>query len=261
MMAQGRGSATHSVFLCFWLLCFVYAATIAEGATFVVGDHGGWTYNVVGWAKGKHFKAGDVLVRQFWGVIGQLIEMVTSFQSIEALWESRESIEKGSNLRKNGEAFSNRTDRALRVSGRERETVHVRPTYDVIGRVYCDTCRCGFETPASTYIAGAKVRVECRLRETGEVTYTVDGVTDNTGSYKIQVVDDHEDEYCESVLLWSPQSGCAVLEPGRERARVVLSHNTGIVSNKRIANNLGFQSDTTLPECAQLLAQYQEVEE
>ncbi|KAK1314562.1 Pollen-specific protein C13 [Acorus calamus] len=140
-------------------------------------------------------------------------------------------------------------------------TQFVRPTYDVIGRVYCDTCRCGFETPASTYIAGAKVRVECHLRETGEVTYTVDGVTDNTGSYKIQVADDHEDEYCESVLLWSPQNGCAVLEPGRERARVVLSRNTGIVSNKRIANNLGFQSDTQLPECAQLLAQYQEVED
>ncbi|KAK1264166.1 Basic blue protein [Acorus gramineus] len=62
MMAQGRGSAAHSVILCFWLLCFVYSATIAEGATFVVGDSGGWTYNVVGWAKGKHFKAGDVLV-------------------------------------------------------------------------------------------------------------------------------------------------------------------------------------------------------
>ncbi|KAK1301690.1 Pollen-specific protein C13 [Acorus calamus] len=145
----------------------------------------------------------------------------------------------------------------LAVSGRDL----ARPSYNVIGRVYCDTCKCGFETPASTYIAGAMVRVECRHMETGDVTYTAEGVTDHTGSYKIQVVDDHEDEYCEAVLLRSPQSGCATLEPGRERARVVLSHNTGIVTNNRIANNLGFKSDTVLPECAPLLALYQEVDD
>lgn len=35
--------------------------------------------------------------------------------------------------------------------------VAARPTrtpFSVVGRVYCDTCQAGFETPASTYIAG-----------------------------------------------------------------------------------------------------------
>lgn len=30
-------------------------------------------------------------------------------------------------------------------------------TFHVIGRVYCDTCRCGFETPATNYIQGTNI--------------------------------------------------------------------------------------------------------
>lgn len=29
--------------------------------------------------------------------------------------------------------------------------------FNVIGRVYCDTCRCGFETPATNYIEGTNI--------------------------------------------------------------------------------------------------------
>ncbi|KAH6787638.1 plantacyanin [Perilla frutescens var. hirtella] len=35
---------------------------MAEAATYTVGGSGGWTFNVVGWPKGKTFKAGDTLV-------------------------------------------------------------------------------------------------------------------------------------------------------------------------------------------------------
>ncbi|KAG8043246.1 hypothetical protein GUJ93_ZPchr0849g2958 [Zizania palustris] len=51
------------------------------------------------------------------------------------------------------------------------------------GRVWCDTCRAGFETPASTYIAGAKVMVECKSKSTGTKIFSFEGQTDHTGTY------------------------------------------------------------------------------
>uniref|UniRef100_A0A803PG77 Phytocyanin domain-containing protein n=1 Tax=Cannabis sativa TaxID=3483 RepID=A0A803PG77_CANSA len=61
---QGRSSAVVGVgvivvFLSVFLSCL---STTIEGATYVVGDTSGWTYNVQSWTKGKKFKAGDVLV-------------------------------------------------------------------------------------------------------------------------------------------------------------------------------------------------------
>ncbi|MBL1828604.1 hypothetical protein ELE35_30125, partial [Klebsiella pneumoniae] len=47
------------------------------------------------------------------------------------------------------------------------------------GRVYCDTCRAGFETSATTYIAGAKVRVECKDRNSMQLLYSIEGITDS----------------------------------------------------------------------------------
>ncbi|KAL6010970.1 hypothetical protein ACLOJK_001413 [Asimina triloba] len=134
-----------------------------------------------------------------------------------------------------------------------------KPSYlTVKGRVYCDTCLAGFETPATTYIHGAKVSVECRERESGKPTFTTEGVTDHTGTYMIPVTDDHDDEICETVLKSSPQADCATVAPDRERARVFLCSNNGIVSHTRFANNLGFQKNTPLAGCAQVLKQYQE---
>ncbi|KAK7359077.1 hypothetical protein VNO77_01023 [Canavalia gladiata] len=62
-MAMGRGSA------CAWalLLCFfVLHSEIARAATYTVGDANGWTFNTVGWPKGKNFKAGDTLVFNYY---------------------------------------------------------------------------------------------------------------------------------------------------------------------------------------------------
>lgn len=36
-------------------------ADYVQAATYTVGDSGVWTFNAVGWPKGKHFRAGDVL--------------------------------------------------------------------------------------------------------------------------------------------------------------------------------------------------------
>ncbi|XP_042475358.1 pollen-specific protein C13-like [Macadamia integrifolia] len=137
----------------------------------------------------------------------------------------------------------------------------VKNPFVVVGKVFCDTCRCGFETSATTYIHGAKVRVECKDRETLKVAYHVDGVTDTTGTYRITVADDHEDELCESVLISSPQTDCTAKTPGRDRSRVILTNNNGIISNIRNANAMGFTKDTALSGCTQLLKQYQEYDE
>ncbi|XP_077210552.1 major pollen allergen Lol p 11-like [Tasmannia lanceolata] len=124
------------------------------------------------------------------------------------------------------------------------------------GRVYCDTCRAGFETDATYYIPGAKVKLECVQRNDHKITFIREAVTDNTGSYKIEAPDDHQEEICEVVLVSSPVAGCNELKVGRDRARILLTENSGIVSNNRYANALGFYKTTTLQICPTLLAKY-----
>nr|CAD1826880.1 unnamed protein product [Ananas comosus var. bracteatus] len=95
----------------------------------------------------------------------------------------------------------------------------------VQGRVFCDTCRAGFETPATTYLAGAKVRIECRARSTGIQTYNAEGSTDERGVYRIPVTANTSTKY---------------------------------VNPCSFANSLGFEKDTPLPACGELLKQYEE---
>lgn len=58
-MALGKGSAM--VALAVLSLCLVLHFEMAHAATFTVGDANGWTFNTVGWPKGKRFRAGDTL--------------------------------------------------------------------------------------------------------------------------------------------------------------------------------------------------------
>ncbi|XP_006661725.2 pollen-specific protein C13 [Oryza brachyantha] len=137
-----------------------------------------------------------------------------------------------------------------------------RAGFVVRGRVWCDTCLAGFETPASTYIAGAKVKVECRSKSTGAKTCSFEGETDHTGTYNIAVDDEHEHELCESVLVSSPDAArCGKAVAGRERAPVFLTNNNGVTSNVRLANALGFQKDAPLAACAQIMKMYEEVDD
>ncbi|XP_010932617.3 basic blue protein [Elaeis guineensis] len=64
-MAQGRGSAGHSVALGVALLCLLIHCELAESALYTVGGGGGWTFNTVSWPNGKRFRAGDVLVFKY----------------------------------------------------------------------------------------------------------------------------------------------------------------------------------------------------
>jgi hypothetical protein len=64
MMARGRGGAIGGVLALALLVgLFVAArAPVAEAAaSYMVGDYGGWRFNVDKWAKGRTFRAGDVL--------------------------------------------------------------------------------------------------------------------------------------------------------------------------------------------------------
>ncbi|KAK9219622.1 hypothetical protein WN943_008268 [Citrus x changshan-huyou] len=137
----------------------------------------------------------------------------------------------------------------------------VRPNtkpFSVEGRVYCDTCQAGFETPATTYIAGAKVKVECKDRKSMQVVYSREGKTDSTGTYKILVSEDHKDQLCDAVLISSPQNDCKTVAPGRERSRVILTSYNGISSETRYANSMGFMKAEPMSGCAEVLRLYQE---
>uniref|UniRef100_A0A804RJ25 Pollen-specific protein C13 n=1 Tax=Zea mays TaxID=4577 RepID=A0A804RJ25_MAIZE len=97
------------------------------------------------------------------------------------------------------------------------------PDYVIQGRVYCDTCRAGFVTNVTEYIAGAK--------------------------------DSHEEDICQVVLVASPRKDCDEVQALRDRAGVLLTRNVGISDSLRPANPLGYFKDVPLPVCAALLKQ------
>ncbi|XP_022724217.1 olee1-like protein [Durio zibethinus] len=126
----------------------------------------------------------------------------------------------------------------------------------VEGKVYCDNCRAQFVTRISKYIAGAQVRLECKDRADGRLTYAVDGETDASGTYHLKVEGDHEEEICEVALVRSSDPECAEIDVQnylRKSARIVLTKDTGICSDHRMANPLGFMVKQPLPECTEVL--------
>lgn len=91
-----------------------------------------------------------------------------------------------------------------------------------------------------------------------ELLYSKEGKTDSTGTYKISVTEDHENQLCDALLVSSPQSDCATVSPGRERTRVILTNYNGIASENRFANAMGFTKKEPAAGCADVLKQYQE---
>ncbi|KAL7176029.1 hypothetical protein ACSBR2_029577 [Camellia fascicularis] len=134
---------------------------------------------------------------------------------------------------------------------------HVANPLVLEGKVYCDTCRAGYETALTTPISGAKVKVECKDRNTETLLYSIDGETNEAGKYTIMVKEDHKDQLCDAMLVSSPQSDCQSADPGRDRARVILTRNNGMTSDTRFANAMGFMKDEPLSGCKQLLQQYE----
>ncbi|KAL6959328.1 hypothetical protein U1Q18_039476 [Sarracenia purpurea var. burkii] len=138
---------------------------------------------------------------------------------------------------------------------------HVGNPFTVKGRVYCDTCRAGFETDATPGIPGARVRIECKDRDTLQLKYNIEGVTDSTGAYNIVATGDRGDDICDVVLVSSPQSDCAEADPGRDRARVVLTGYNGLVSGTRFANAMGFLRTEPMSGCTEILQKYKETDD
>lgn len=100
------------------------------------------------------------------------------------------------------------------------------------------------------------MRLECRDREGGSLTYSVEGTTDNKGTYRLPVDGEHEEEVCEIILVKSSKQGCDEVSKDtflRRSAKINLTANNGISSPVRIANPLGFMKKDPLPECADVL--------
>ncbi|KAH9625884.1 hypothetical protein KSS87_003398 [Heliosperma pusillum] len=110
-------------------------------------------------------------------------------------------------------------------------------------------------------VRGAKVKLQCRQRNTQEVLFESEGVTDATGTYKIYVDKDQQNNVCDTILVSSPHRRCKLPDPGRDRSRVTLTSNNGIVSNERYSNNLGFWMAQPMSFCAKLMKQYELTEE
>ncbi|KAL9315763.1 hypothetical protein ACSQ67_016764 [Phaseolus vulgaris] len=134
---------------------------------------------------------------------------------------------------------------------------HLTPFY-VKGRVYCDPCRAGFETPLTTYIAGAEVTMECRDRMRGNIVYSKKVKTDSSGSYTIFVDANQANQNCDASLVTSPLRDCREPTPGRDHSRVVLNRFNGIATNDRFVNNLGFMKQKVASACAKILRRYRE---
>lgn len=106
------------------------------------------------------------------------------------------------------------------------------------------------------------MKLVCTKRDQPEViTYSSKGVTGFDGEYKITVNRDCGDDICDVILESSSDPECAVPNGGRDRARVVLTWNNGMVSGTRFANNLGFLQNVPLARCPQILQQYQDTED
>ncbi|ESQ40956.1 hypothetical protein EUTSA_v10014875mg [Eutrema salsugineum] len=126
----------------------------------------------------------------------------------------------------------------------------------VEGRVYCDTCRFGFETIATKYIIGATVRIVCKDGVTLKQEVVGEAVTGGLGTYSIAVTGDRHDQQCQAELVKSSMHDCHVADPGRSTATVILTRSNGAASTRHFANAMGYLRDQPLPGCAALRKLY-----
>ncbi|KAK8368646.1 hypothetical protein V6Z11_A01G056500, partial [Gossypium hirsutum] len=127
---------------------------------------------------------------------------------------------------------------------------------DVIGKVYCDTCRVEFETKLSQPINEVKVHLECKNRTDERIVYSKDAVSDKLGMYSIPVEGDHEDELREVSLIESPRKNCNEMMESWRKARVMLTRRDGVTDLTRQTNSLRFKikaEDVDTKACVKVL--------
>ncbi|KAL0300670.1 UNVERIFIED_CONTAM: Major pollen allergen Lig v 1 [Sesamum radiatum] len=82
------------------------------------------------------------------------------------------------------------------------------PEFFIVGEVYCEVCRINFINKLSEPMPGAKVKLECKGEEAGNITYTQEGETNESGQYRLKVEGDHADEECGITLVKSSRADC-----------------------------------------------------
>ncbi|KAL9670106.1 hypothetical protein QQ045_007657 [Rhodiola kirilowii] len=101
----------------------------------------------------------------------------------------------------------------------------------------------------------AKVRLECKNRTTNELTFSEEATTDKSGTYRIPVDGDHEDDICEIIPVKSSDPDCSEISKSgfaKEAARISLTSNNGIITPTRQANPLGFMPKQRLSQCGEV---------
>ncbi|KAF3441033.1 hypothetical protein FNV43_RR19319 [Rhamnella rubrinervis] len=128
--------------------------------------------------------------------------------------------------------------------------------FHIQGRVYCDTCRFGFETEAITHIEAATVELQCINRTNLQVMYSAKAKTDSKGTYDFVVEKDQQDQMCNCNLVHSPEEECREESPGRNKATALLTADNGVVNKFHKVNSMGFFKKQALPICKTLRAKY-----
>ncbi|KAK7244181.1 hypothetical protein RIF29_38999 [Crotalaria pallida] len=131
------------------------------------------------------------------------------------------------------------------------------PVFHIEGKVYCDPCQFEFESRLSKPLSGVKVTLECRKPDTGDRTFTLDGVTESTGHYTLTVEGDHQDEICAVKTEVNQHKHCNVPMNTSDSDRIVLTKNDGVSSSLRFVNPLGFKTNDVDQECFKV---YKELE-
>lgn len=105
------------------------------------------------------------------------------------------------------------------------------------------------------------MKLQCKGEDTGNITYSLEGVTDANGKYLLTVDGDHGTEDCEITLVKSTRNDCnEIPHEGwaiQPTSRITITQNSGFHDQTRKANPLGFTKKTASPECAKL---FQELE-
>ncbi|KAL2229044.1 pollen allergen Che a 1-like [Sesamum indicum] len=136
------------------------------------------------------------------------------------------------------------------------------PEFIVKGMVYCDVCRVNFFNKFSEPMSGAQVKLECKDKESGKVTYRMTGgETDDNGIYTLPAEGDHLGEVCEVTLVKSSRAECSEIPIDRSgkspTSEVTLVATSSFMDNIRLANPLVFTRKEALRKCIEFLKDVQ----
>lgn len=109
------------------------------------------------------------------------------------------------------------------------------------------------KSPLCIFYLGATLKLECSDPITRNVTYSIEGVTDSNGHYKLKVKGDYGDNICEVTLNKSPEAECNVPMVGQQTSRIVCTENSGMHDSVRYANALGFMTKNSISGCKEVL--------